>query len=728
MENLTQCEIDNGALHTDAVNIVSGIPLVGDMAGKVAGHGACTDIQAVVIAERDRLAEEVGTTVYLGLRWMAEETNDGEQFDYDFTSENCTRALGAETCAVCKGALPGLFITLLALYAQFLGMWFALIRLKDKLNGLGLHLMASMGGLLAFASVNTSPVLFDVKCFDPITEDYNVLTAEHGSSRRLTGFAAVAALVQFCGHCLAQHDPTIPCLEGTPWQWFFGIEGLCCYKEKLPVDRLTSIATEGSCDNDNNAGDTLEMDELRGRGRGSPSPSQMSQDGGDGPLGGSTPTKGGGGGHRQQGRPYSRGNSSDSEGGDGGGGSSLRKPLIKPSGESRFQDGVGAGIKPISLAVVDSSGRGSSAKSSSSGGGGDGSMVSVAGGKELGTSSDACVAVEAPARTAVSGGAKVDEVSEKSGSAASAGEATPPSKSKTVAEVELVDARTSAAASTHLRVEAAPVAAVMAGDGLKEAATPVSPNGAVVAGVVFDESKAPMFAASATAAKGHSRNDSYGSAVTAKAAEPKASPSKRGGSGRKLPESPTSHLASVSASASASATSVTIAARPTRRRGHTRAHSTGHKIDLSKMQQPAFAPSPYKKALTSVAKRALSSLTPPRESSPAAAMLAGTAVAAVGTGTSASAVLSSPSPSEASNAESRRLSLKERRKRSLSDIGPSAVAAAVATLRGSGGVGVSPQSGLSAVEKKKLMGHKRNLSWGSSRILVEANFVEVTAC
>ena len=206
--NLTQCEIDHGALHTDAANLIKGLPILGDMAGKVAGDSACTAIQERVIRERDLLAEEVGTTVYLGLRWMAEETNDGVQFDYDFTSENCTRALGAQTCSVCKGALPGLFITLLALYAQFLGMWFALLRLKDKLNGLGLHLMASMGGLLAFASVNTSPVLFDVKCFDPITEDYNVLVAEHGSSRRLTGFAASKTASV---HHPPAHPPTVMC-------------------------------------------------------------------------------------------------------------------------------------------------------------------------------------------------------------------------------------------------------------------------------------------------------------------------------------------------------------------------------------------------------------------------------------------------------------------------------------------------------------------------------------
>ena len=71
---------------------------------------------------------------------------------------------------------------------------------------------------------------------------------------------AVAALVQFCGHCLAQHDPTIPCLEGTPWQWFFGIEGLCCYKDMgTTVQRLTSVDTGDTGDDDDGA-ELLEME------------------------------------------------------------------------------------------------------------------------------------------------------------------------------------------------------------------------------------------------------------------------------------------------------------------------------------------------------------------------------------------------------------------------------------------------------------------------------------
>jgi hypothetical protein len=59
---------------------------------------------------------------------MAEESADGEGKTYAFDDPACAAALGEDTCHNCEVALPGLMITGIGIYAQFLGMWFALIR------------------------------------------------------------------------------------------------------------------------------------------------------------------------------------------------------------------------------------------------------------------------------------------------------------------------------------------------------------------------------------------------------------------------------------------------------------------------------------------------------------------------------------------------------------------------------------------------------------------------
>eukprot|EP00039_Didymoeca_costata_P029377 m.24415 g.24415 ORF g.24415 m.24415 type:complete len:586 (+) comp7605_c0_seq1:283-2040(+) len=173
-----------------------------------------------------------GTTIYLGLRKVAEKTTSGEQEIFNFVDERCSSLITENRCEFCDAALPGTFFTLLGLYAQILGVIFAISRCKDQNNGLCLHLMATFGSILAFSTVNTTPYLFETNCYSHITESRNTLDFSLGNADTLTRVAGLIILCQFVFHVLSQHDPDVPFLAGTPWRYCFDINGECLKKKK----------------------------------------------------------------------------------------------------------------------------------------------------------------------------------------------------------------------------------------------------------------------------------------------------------------------------------------------------------------------------------------------------------------------------------------------------------------------------------------------------------------
>ena len=196
-------------------------------------------------AAHDALPTKLGPTVWMGLDWLAVEASNGTRTTIKLSSPECAELLDADICTSCDDALPGLFITGLGIYAQFLGSWFAIIRVKNGHNSLGMHLMTTLAGMLAFGAVNATPALFETRCANLVRELPQAYLVESGLARSLTGFAALASLVQLFAHCIAEHDPDVPCLAGTPWKWFFGEEGLCCIDiDKLSRDRHKRRSSE----------------------------------------------------------------------------------------------------------------------------------------------------------------------------------------------------------------------------------------------------------------------------------------------------------------------------------------------------------------------------------------------------------------------------------------------------------------------------------------------------
>ena len=81
--------------------------------------------------------------------------------------------------------------------------------------------MTTLAGMLAFGAVNATPALFETRCANLVREMPRAYLIESGLARSLTGFAALASLVQLFAHCIAEHDPDVPCLAGTLGLFFF---------------------------------------------------------------------------------------------------------------------------------------------------------------------------------------------------------------------------------------------------------------------------------------------------------------------------------------------------------------------------------------------------------------------------------------------------------------------------------------------------------------------------
>ena len=446
---------------------------------------------------------------------------------------------------------------------------------------------------------------------------------------------------------------------------------------------------------------------------GSPTNSLQSDDG-DGPINGSTPSRQGGrrlgdssgGKSRQQGRRYSRSNSSDSEGGNGGDGGTLRKPLIKPTGESRFA------VDPLA-------GAGAGAAAKGGGGGGGGRVFSEGRGVTNGRKGESLVsrnlmedegyaAVKAIARYPL---AEFDDAgyggSEETSSIASASDtaASPSHEEAASAYAKRVSDGDSdvvaTAVDSYLQIEVAESTAPVA---RADSYEKMLLNDGVCGGDASVVSGSTVARSDAAAKVQERKQEHCVSTGTGEHARRGTTPPVRPGSGRKLPQSPLQRVADASS------------ARPAaRRRGHARAHSTGHKIDLSTVT--------LKTIPTPINKQSLSALTPPREGSP----IVVTQPAASGAGNAGNGDVDITSVERSHPAASRG------KRRSLSDIGPAEniFNALANAANGRSGAGVldelSPTSGLSAAQKR-ILGHRRTSSWGNPPVLDHASFVEVTAC